>query len=348
MNQQITLSKFVSLPFRLTLPLIASCFFASVGPLPAQVTFDWATVGNPNNPPDHYPNNLRFGSVANTYRISKHEVTNAQYTAFLNAVDPMGTNSNSVYSSNMGSDARGGIAFDAGAASGSKYSAKTNMGNKTVNYVSFFDAMRFTNWLENGQPTGGSGTENGVYTIGNRLNETRAPGATFFIPSEDEWYKAAYYQPAAQGGDTDNYWLYPTASNSLPIIATATAVGDISNPGANVANYNSGADWNGQDGNVTTVGSAGPLSASFYGTFDQGGNVWEWNEAVISSSFRGLRGGGWAAFSFNLAASIRINGFPTDELSSIGFRVATVPEPSMGLLGVLGMLGLMQRRRRSS
>ena len=160
------------------------------------------------------------------------------------------------------------------------------MGNKPVNFVSFFDSMRFVNWLENGQPTGGSGTESGVYTIGNGLNETRAPGATFFIPSEDEWYKAAYHQPAVQGGDTDDYWLYPTASNSVPTVATANSVGDINNPGANVANYGSGADWNGQDGNVTTVGSAGPLSASFYGTFDQGGNVREWNEAVIGSSAR--------------------------------------------------------------
>ncbi len=35
----------------------------------AVVTFDWAMVGNPNNPPDQRytqgnPNNLRFGSVA--------------------------------------------------------------------------------------------------------------------------------------------------------------------------------------------------------------------------------------------------------------------------------------------
>ena len=85
------------------------------------------------------PENLRFGSVANTYRISKYEVTNDQYAAFLNAVDPMGNNPNSVYSSSMGSNVRGGIAFNAGAGNGSKYSTKTNMGNKPVNYVTFFD-----------------------------------------------------------------------------------------------------------------------------------------------------------------------------------------------------------------
>ncbi len=134
----------------------------------------------------------------------------------------------------------------------------------------------------------------------------------------------------------------------MPTIATANSVGDISNPGANVANYDRGADWNGQNGNVTTVGSAGPLSASFYGTFDQGGNVWEWNEAVISSSFRGLRGGDWNVISNVLAASNRGNVIPSFEIIIVGFRVASIPEPSTGLLGVLGMLGLMQRRRRSS
>jgi formylglycine-generating enzyme required for sulfatase activity len=306
----------------------------------AVVTFDWATVGNPGNPPDLLysnpdwnPNNLRFGAVSYTFRISKTEVTNDQYTEFLNAVDPMGTNPNSVYNSNMGSNARGGIAFDAGVPSGSKYSSKTNMGNKPVNYVSFFDSMRFVNWLENGQPTGGSGAESGVYTIGNGLNETRAPGATFFIPSEDEWYKAAYHQPADQGGDADNYWLYPTASNSVVTVATANTVGDISNPGANVANYFRGADWNGQNGNVTTVGSAGPLSASFYGTFDQGGNVYEWNEAVIVLSdrtVRCVRGGSYANSIITLDPSVRglaDPAFEDDDRS--GFRVASIPETSL-------------------
>ncbi len=99
---------------------------------------------------------------------------------------------------------------------------------------------------------------------------------------------------------------------------------------------------------MTTVGSAGPLSASFYGTFDQGGNVYEWSEAVISSSFRGLRGGSWNSISVFLAAAFRYSGDPSDEGVDLGFRVASIPEPSTGLLGVLGMLGLMQRRRRSS
>ncbi len=122
------------------------------------------------------------GQSTYTYRISKHEVTNAQYAEFLNAVDPMGTNPNASIAAHMGSDARGGIASTAGAASGSKYSTKTNMRNKPVNYVSFFDAMRFVNWLENGQPTGGSGTESGVYTIGNGVNETRAAGRNVLHP----------------------------------------------------------------------------------------------------------------------------------------------------------------------
>ena len=322
---------------RQALPVILLCCLCmQANKALAVVTFDWAIIGNPGNAPDQVyssnnPDNLRFGAVDYVYRIGKYEVTNTQYVEFLNAVDPMGSNLNDVYHIGGSNNIRGGIVFNAAAASGAKYATKTNMGNKPVNYVSFFDAMRFTNWLENGQPTGGSGTESGVYTIGNGVNETRAPGAIFFIPSEDEWYKAAYYQPAAQGGDTDNYWIYPTASNSVPTIATANAVGDINNPGPLVANHFQGADWNGQNGNVTTVGSAGPLSRSFYGTFDQGGNVREWNEAIMFASFRGLRGGSFYDPYTYLVPSYRNNdNLPVFEFENIGFRVASVvPEPGV-------------------
>ena len=206
------------------------------GPAPAEVTFDWATVGNPDNAAD--PLNEGdipgIGSVAVVYRIAKSEVTNDQYAQFLNAV--AATNANGLYNGSMGSNARGGITQN-GSSGSFTYSVKTDMGNKPVNYVSFLDAMRFVNWLHNGQPTDAqdaSTTETGVYTIGTGVSEIRAADAQFFIPTENEWYKAAYHQPSAQGGDTDDYWLYPTASNSVPTVATANATGDISNPADNV------------------------------------------------------------------------------------------------------------------
>ena len=260
---------------RFCAPLLLFCAMSLLAPLAASATtIPTVPVGNVGNGNDPLTGSL-YGGVAYAYRIGTTEVTNAQYVDFLNAKaasDPLG-----LYNTIMGSDVRGGITRS-GVSGSFTYAAKTNMANKPVNYVSWYDSIRFANWLNNGQGTGS--TETGAYTIlggtatpSNGLSITRNVGATWFLTSENEWYKAAYYQPAAQGGDADNYWLYPTASNSVPTIATANSVGDISNPGTNVANYNMGADWNSQDGNVTTVGSAGPLSQSFYGTSDQGGNV---------------------------------------------------------------------------
>ena len=310
------------------------------------VTIPTVPVGNVGNAADPLTGNL-YGSVSYDYRIGTTEVTNAQYAEFLSAKaasDPLG-----LYNTNMGSDASGGITRS-GASGSYIYAPKANMANKPVNYVSWYDSIRFANWLNNGQ--GAGDTETGAYTLlggtptpSNGLSITRNVGGTWFLTSEDEWYKAAYHEPAAQGGDSDDYWLYPTASNSAPTVATADSVGDISNPGANVANYQSGADWNSQNGNVTTVGSAGPLSDSFYGTADQGGNVYEWNEALISS-FRGMRGGSFISFASRLQSSLRFFSDPTSESFVIGFRVATVPEPSTLLLGALGMIGLLWWNKR--
>ena len=128
--------------------------------------------------------------------------------------------------------------------------------DKPVVFVSFFDAMRFANWLHNGRPNSGFQnvitTEAGVYDINNGLTEPRAANAKFWIPSEDEWYKAAFYDTTTGAGGGDNYWTYPTRSDAAPVVAVADNTGLIINPGPNVANYNLGADWNGVNGNVTT------------------------------------------------------------------------------------------------
>jgi formylglycine-generating enzyme required for sulfatase activity len=305
----------------------------------ATVTIDYVSVGHAGNAAD----STGYGAVAYAYQIGKYEVTNAQYTAFLNAADPSGANANGIYNINMGSNARGGITYTAGAASGAKYTIRTSMGDKPVNYVSWYDAARFANWLHNGQGSGS--TETGAYTLS--LNTgiiTKNSGATVYLPSEDEWYKAAYYDPTPGAGGGDNYWLHATQSDTAPTIASANATGDISNPGANVVNYALGADWNGQDGNVTTVGSA--AANNYFGTADQGGNVYEWNDAVISGSLRGLRGGSFSNSESHLHASYRADGNPGREVNNSGFRVASVPEPTSLLLTMLAGGVMLARRKR--
>jgi sulfatase modifying factor 1 len=317
----------------------------------AVLTMDYVSVGHAGNVAD----GTSYGAVAYAYQIGKYEVTNAQYGEFLNAVDPGGANANGIYNDNMGSDGRGGITYTPGAASGAKYTIRSNMGDKPVNFVSWYDAARFTNWLGNGQ--GAGSTETGAYTLsGNTGIITKNVGATVYLPSEDEWYKAAYYDPTTGAGGGDNYWAYPTQSDTAPTEASANSTGVISNPVGNVANYNSGADWNSLDGNVTTVGSAGAAANSYFGTADQAGNVYEWNDAVIDVEFfgslRGLRGGSWNNYFLNnfLAASNRNYLSPASEINSLGFRVASVPvpEPSAFLVSVLLVSAVLIRRRRST
>jgi formylglycine-generating enzyme required for sulfatase activity len=204
--------------------------------------------------------------------------------------------------------------------------------------------------MNNGQ--GDGDTETGAYTLlggtprpSNSLSITRNPNAAWFIPTEDEWYKAAYYQPSAQGGDFDGYWNFPTGSNVFPNLAFANSVGDISNPGnaivdgherVGVANY----DFS-TGGFPTTAGSAGPLSNSFYGTADQAGNVSEWNEAfaigTINNARRGYSGGDFISGFFAFAADFRAMEPADTEKDTRGFRLAMIPEPSSLILAAFGL-----------
>lgn len=304
------------------------------------VTIEWVTVGDPGNSGDPltFTGPVPYGAVGYEYRIGKFEVTNEQYAVFLNAVaqsDP-----NGLYNTNMGLVIVGGITRS-GSDGSYVYTVKPNMGEKPVNLVTWYSAARMANWMTNGQPTGPQSactTESGVYTLtGPSTISAITRDATnpnqVFIPTENEWYKAAYHQPANQGGDADGFWLYATRSNSVPTIANATSTGGVANPGQSVANYYSGADWNGQNGNVTSVGSAG--SVTFYGAFDMNGNVFEWSETP-SGSFgnRVYRGGGFDGVPFPQALELqspsRSAWNPTFELANLGYRLASpapLPEP---------------------
>lgn len=287
-----------------------------------------------------------FGAVDYEYRIGTTEVTNAQYAEFLNAKAK--TDTYFLWSTVMGSTSRGGITRSGGFGNYT-YSLKANFADKPVNFMNWYTAARFANWLHNGQGSGD--TETGSYTLlggtaipSNASSITRNPGATWVLPSTNEWYKAAYYDPTLNGG-SGGYWDYPTRSDTVPTMATASSVGVISNPGANVANYGSGADWNSVNGNVTTVGSAGPLSQSYYGTSDQGGNVVEWTD-TLSGSHRGFTGGGYSDVSGFLWSGIETVGEPHLASPSIGFRVAFVPEPGTAALAALACAMLCVLRKR--
>ena len=316
----------------------------------ALITIDWVTVGDPGNAADTDP--AGYGAVADSFRIMKFEFQNSQYAAFLNTV--AATDPYSLYNTNMGSNARGGITRS-GSSGSYTYSVRTDMGDKPVNYVSWFDAARVSNWLQNGQGSGS--TETGAYTlVGGQTTGTAPavnPGATFYIPTEDQWYKAAFYK----GGSTSaGYWDYATQSDTDPTAVTAdsTGIGSAGNTG-NFANYNNGADWNSQDGNVTTVGSNGGTSA--YGAFDMNGNVYEWNDLTgAAGALRGRRGGDWNNSAVTMSSSSSGTPVPSSENNRGGFRltspVATpIPEPgtwaAMAIFAAGAAYAGWRRRRRA-
>ena len=334
-----------SIALVLTASLIAGC--SGGGSSDSAGGTSTVLVGNPGNIADP---STGYGAVSYAFRMSKYKVTIAQYAEFLNAVASVqGSRSDAgwgvikgLYKCEMDEKKSDCIRFNSqdpgqliertGAgtpASPYAYAVRSSTvgaaaaGNRPIPWVTWFDAARFANWMHNSQPQSG-GTETGSYTLTNYQEAghvARNTGALFWIPSEDEWYKAAYYDPTKSG---NSYWNYPAKSDVPPRIALVS-----SNPAAPAANFQN--VYKGNAAGVLTPVGAYSTSTSYYGTFDQGGLLWEWTEAAYPNPTAGpnriVRGGSWGPGVTPLRKTIRRDYGPmgTDPFyydDDTGFRLA--------------------------
>jgi len=285
-------------------------------------TMDFVTIGNPNNAADTTGNPNPAGSVAYTYNIGKYEISRD----VINKANAAGSLGITMY--DMSSYGGNGV-------------------NKPATGVSWYESATYVNWLNTS--TGGAAAYKfvgGTFTLWsagdagyNASNKFRNSNAKFWLPSTDEWYKAAY------GSPNGTWYDYPTGSNAQPTNVSGgtdpnTAVFD---QRANNYPYYGPAD----------ITNAGGVSA--YGTMGQGGNIRDWIETAVdgindtANEDRYLRGGGWDQLvslintSYNYAS-------PWDESFSFGFRVVMIPEPSSLSLLVLGgaVVALCRRKRALS
>ncbi len=215
--------------------------------------------------------------------------------------------------------------------------------DKPATNIDWFEAARFVNWLNisSGHTPAYKFDLGGNFQLWeqgdagyNPDNLFRNRLARYVLPSADEWYKAAYYDPVA-----DVYYDYPTGSNAPP---TAVASGT----GPNTAVYRQ--DISAGPADIFNAGGVSP-----YGTMAQGGNVDEWEETDVdlinddSFALRGRRGGNWDTLSAStFSSSSRFTWQPTNAVIVTGFRVASIPEPNTVMLfGLAGTWGIIRRSR---
>jgi sulfatase modifying factor 1 len=273
------------------------------------VDIDFVDIGNVGNTGDTAV--AGYGAVDYEYSIGKFEVTADQWAAVIAADSVVG---------------------NAGNWSGSQPTASS----------SWYEAAKFANWLTSGDALQGAYgfSDATTFTGVDRDTALTTFGTIYVLPTEDEWYKAAYLK-----SDGSGYTTYATGNSTPDGIGFAgdTDYDSVFNDG-----YSNGAPL-----------AVGGGSMENNGTYDMGGNVWEWGESAFSGGeptgdeLRVLRGRAWSSGSGGLQSSDRGGGGPVGEGNDFGFRVASVsaavaavPEPSSVGLLVIGAMGCMLRRKR--
>ena len=290
-------------------------------------SIEFVKVGNAGNAADTAGNPNPAGAVSYEYNIGKYEVSRDMVNK-ANAAAGLG-----ISLADFNSPFRGG-----------------NGANRPAPGISWYGAAKFVNYLNTSSGSsaaykfdaGGNfqlwSPSDAGYNAGNKFRNSLA---TYFLPSMDEWYKAAYYDPAKNSG-LGGYWLFSTQSDIAPSYSSGGTA-------SNTAIY-------GGQTSPADINNAGGLSA--YGTMAQGGNLWEWLETANdllnsdANELRAIRGGGFDNINSDTylqsnTASASWGSLPTDGNIKNGFRIAMVPEPSAVSLLAVGLGVVLRRRRRT-
>ena len=262
---------------------------------------EFVPIGQPGNPPDANPNPA--GAVPYRFRMGKYEVSEQM-------IDK--------------ANAEGGLGI----------TKDTRGPDKPATSITWFEAARFVNWLNTstGHTAAYSFDGSGNYQLWQPVDPGYDPSnlyrnefARYFMPSLNEWHKAAYFDPV-----TGVYYDYPTGSDSVP-----DGIDFVGDPNFDAVFFDGGLNSGPTD--IFDVGLA-----SLYGTLAQGGNVAEWEETAfdrsntVAGKQRSDNGGNWGnAHTVMLASHTGIGITPSFGGDFLGFRVASIPEPTSLLLSVL-------------
>ena len=250
------------------------------------VNMDFVTIGNPGNPAD----STGYGAVDYQYQIGTKEVSINQFMTAYGADNRVGSGDEDEWFSS-----EGGVA--------------------PAVLVSFYESMKYANWLTSGDAYDGAYQFNssGTLTAVDRDAAVTTYGTVFVVPSEDEWYKAAYYRPVNDG----TYSRYPNGSDDQS---------DLIQGAPNGWNYYDGDFAN---GNRPWVTGSGALEQN--GTYDMMGNVWEMNESAfdgvldVMAENRVVRGGAYGINGLTSQdSSNRYSRSPTTTGVARGFRIAVL------------------------
>lgn len=200
-----------------------------------------------------------------SFMIDKYEVTNQFYCQFLNNADPNGDH----WASGM-------EIHRTGSAGNYSYSVVEGRENYPIRYVNYYDAEAFAVWRSN------------------------IEGVTYHLPTEQQWEKAAAWDPVE-----NHYYTYGYHSDTIDC-TWCNYSGCVGGP--TPVGY-----YNGTDGRKD--------AKSYYGCYDMSGDLWEWTSSLYLGSYRVIRGGAWNSVATSCQSTPRYGITPDSRYDNLGFRL---------------------------